>query len=268
MDTFSLLSLNTFGLPFFLGWWRLGRLAGEIERLSYDLLCLQEIQQNAYVPLMLNKLPGYSSHAYELNLFAPKGGLLTLARLPLESQQFVPYNDRGRLWSVGFADWALLKGVLSVRAQIGAHRVVVMNTHLHANYAGAWTANNRLANTQRNQVRHLAAQVRSQPEDVLVIVCGDFNFPRSTFLYEELIAESGLTDPLAEDPRPTYRPFAMVPSKWSVPLDFLLVRVPVNDPVELKADILTVEFSRARSQLGRFLTDHCALTLKIEWPAS
>ncbi len=238
MDSFSLLSLNTFGIPFFLSWRRLGRLAEEIKRLSFDMLCLQEIQQNAYVPLMLHKLPEYSSQAHEWNSFAPKGGFLTLAQLPLDAYQFIPYNDRGRLWSIGFADWALFKGVLSVCVRVGNHQVVVMNTHMHANYAGAWTANNRLANTQRNQVRHLAEQVRSQPEDALVIVCGDFNFPRNTFLYEELLSESGLIDPMRDDPRPTYRPVAEILSTWSIPWISLFVRLPPSDPIRIQPDIL------------------------------
>lgn len=268
MSTFSLFSLNTFGLPFFLGWRRLGRLAEEIEPLAYDVLCLQEIQQNAYVPLLLNKLHGYNWPAYELNLFTPKGGLVSLARVPIESRRFIPFNDRGRLWSIGFADWALMKGILCIYLQVDTHRLVVMNTHLHANYVGAWSIKNGMANIQRHQIQHLAAVVRSLPEDTLVIACGDFNFPRTTFLYDELIAESGMTDPLANDPRPTYRPFSVVPAKWSVPLDFMLVRVPANEPVKLEADILPIEFSRAQSRAGRFLSDHCALTLKIEWPAS
>jgi hypothetical protein len=36
----------------------------------------------------------------------------------------------------------------------------------------------------------------------------------------------------------------------------------------MEADILPIEYSKARSQLGRFLTDHCALTLKVKWPES
>ncbi len=52
MSEFSLLSLNTFGLPLYLGWERLGRMAQQLNRLSVTTICLQEIQQNAYARLV------------------------------------------------------------------------------------------------------------------------------------------------------------------------------------------------------------------------
>ena len=56
MNEFSLLSLNTFGIPFFLGWGRLARLASELDNNGTAIICLQEIQQNAYVSLLARSL--------------------------------------------------------------------------------------------------------------------------------------------------------------------------------------------------------------------
>ena len=44
-----------------------------------------------------------------------------------------------------------------------------------------------------------------------VIVCGDFNFPRQSPAYQQMISQSGLIDALSSDPRPTYLPFPLVP---------------------------------------------------------
>jgi hypothetical protein len=266
MAEFSLLSLNTFGLPMFLGLGRLMRLTRQLDQYSPSVLCFQEIQQNAYVPLLNRGLPDYPHQAFETSLFAPKGGLYTAARLPLREMQFVPYENRGRPFSAGFADWALNKGVLQSRYEVSGQTIIVMNTHLHANYAGAWNPENAMSRIQLDQVRDLAMMVKQQPSDALVIVCGDFNFPRGTFLYDELLELSGLHDPLAEDPRPTYRPFPLLnKTKWAIPIDFVLYRLPAARKLQFEADIIEIEDTSRALRPQRFLTDHNALTLRAHW---
>ena len=262
---FSLLSLNTFGVPFFLGWGRLVRLARELERLAPMVICLQEIQQNAYTPLLKRHLPAYPHGVVFPHLYAPKGGLGTFSRLPLTHQRFEPYLDRKLRHLISFADWALYKGVVVVELQIGGLKVLVFNTHLNANYFGNWSHNNPLALIQRKQVQQLSGLLKEMPADALIILCGDLNFPRTSFLYEELVTQNGLSDPLHDDPRPTYRPFPLVPSRWKISLDFILLRIPQGRNFNVQADILPVEDSTQKSAFRRFLTDHCALTLNMKW---
>jgi endonuclease/exonuclease/phosphatase family metal-dependent hydrolase len=265
VSEFSVLSLNTFGIPFFLSGPRIIRLAQELTRLAPGVLCLQEVQQNAYVPLWQRCLEDYPQTAFEWNSLAPKGGLLTAARHSLVKSQFYPFTNRGRWLSIGFSDWALYKGVLSTEFIVDGQHIVVMNTHLHANYTGNWERKGSFARIQSDQVCYLASLVQAQPPGALVIVCGDFNFPRSTFLYEDLLHQADLIDPLADDPRPTYQPFPLVPSRWSIPLDFMLYRPPQGEIPHLTADIIPVQASSARLPSQRFLTDHYALTLIIQW---
>lgn len=266
MAEFSLLSLNTFGLPLFLGLGRLLRLTRRLDHYPASVLCFQEIQQNAYVPFLARGLRDYPHLAFEFNLFAPKGGLFTAARLPLRKNHFIAYENRGRLLSPGFADWALNKGVLISALEIESQRIVVMNTHLHANYAGKWYPENSMSRIQRDQVQHLAAMVNEQPDDALVIVCGDFNFPRGTFLYDELLNQCELTDALAHDPRPTYRPFPLMKNeKWSLPIDFVFFRPPRARAIDVRADIVEIQDVTRPFAPQRFLTDHNALTLRVAW---
>lgn len=265
MPQFSLLTLNTFGLPFFLGWSRLGRLARELMSYDTNLLCFQEIQQNAYIPLLQRLLAHYSYSAFEPNRLAPKGGLLTLSRLPLLSGQFEGFRNRGYFRGLGIGDWVLNKGVLRTVVEVEGHPIIILSTHLHANYAGDWRPENPLAKIQRDQVLHLAEIVQLQPANALVIVCGDFNFPRGTFLYREFLDHSGLEDPLAADPRPTYRPFPLVPTRWNISLDFLFVRNPGWAGLQLKPDVFPVEDTRKRFAYQRFLSDHNALSLRATW---
>ncbi len=110
--------------------------------------------------------------------------------------------------------------------------------------------------------------VNAQPRDALVIVCGDFNFPRGTFLYDELLNRTGLHDPLAQDSRPTYRPFRILPArKWAIPIDFVLVRMPEWNDIELHADVQVIHDPTRPLPHQRFLTDHNALTLRVTWNA-
>ena len=265
MGEFSLLSLNTFGIPFFLSLGRLKRLAKELDRLPVTTICLQEVQQNEYAPLIKNGLTSFPNHIYQKHTYAPEGGLAVFSSHPVVHSNFEVYQDRGRLFSIGFADWALYKGILSVTFDIEGMHVIVMNTHLNANYSGVWHPANPLAQVELSQVQQLSRAIHSLPEQSLIIVCGDFNFPRASFLYEELVKANNLIDPLFEDLRPTYRPFPLVPVKWNVPLDFVLIRQPAGRKTRLEAEIIEMEDKAKKHYVQRFLSDHNALMVNLIW---
>ena len=264
-NEFSLLSLNTFGIPFFLSWGRLGRLARELEQRETTIVCLQEIQQNAYTALLEKRLSAFPYKTFYPHLFTPKGGLGTFSRLPLVSQKFELFRDRGLRYLITFADWALLKGVLVSQLQLEGLDVWILNTHLNANYSGDWRRGNLLTVTQHRQVQQLTHLLGEMPAAALIVLCGDFNFPRASFLYDELVAQNELFDPLRDDPRPTYRPFPLVPAKWKISLDFIFLRLPQNKEIDILADIVPLDDSTQKGAVQRFLTDHCALTLKVQW---
>jgi endonuclease/exonuclease/phosphatase family metal-dependent hydrolase len=265
MGEFSLLSLNTFGVPLYMGWNRLGRLARQLECSSAMLICLQEVQQHAYLPLIQRCLASYPDAIYERHVYAPKGGLAIFSRLPVVQHRFEAYQDMGTWHSISFPDWATHKGILSVNLEVAGLPVIVLNTHLNANYSGVWRRANSLAQIEQHQVQQLHQAIRALPMDALVIACGDFNFPRHCFLYEELVAQNDLLDPLINDQRTSYRPFPLVSSKWKTSLDYLLVRRPAGKDFQVQADIVEISDSQKWLPFQRFLSDHNALTLHIEW---
>jgi len=268
MPSFTLLSLNSFGIPFYLGYLRLKRLAVELNRLAPTVICLQEIQQNAYLPVLERGLAeAYPRLAYFRNQFAPKGGLYTAAQSACRviQREFYPFLNQGKPVSIGFSDYLLNKGALLIKLEVQDRCFVVINTHLQANYAGKWDASNSQTQIQVDQVNDLVTLIHAQPRDAWVIVCGDFNFPRESPAYEKMRAQNDLVDALAGDPRSTYQPFPLVPSKekWDITLDYLFYRVPAGDNLKVTADILPVENTSARGSVRRFLTDHKALLLHI-----
>jgi endonuclease/exonuclease/phosphatase family metal-dependent hydrolase len=265
MLEFSLLSLNTFGIPFFISQPRLNRLAQKLNQLAPSVLCLQEIQQNAYLKPLQRHLAAYSQFVSIHNPIAPKGGLFTAitSTCRVMKSQFYPYPNQGHPLSIGFSDWALNKGVLLVSLEVNEHNFSILNTHLQANYLADWRPTNAQTKIQLDQVAYLAELARAQPPDAWVIVCGDFNFPRISPAYQHLIAQSGLVDALADDPRPSYQPFPLVSGKWHTSLDYMLYRQPEGDRSSVTADILPMVNTFARWWLQRFLTDHYALTINI-----
>ncbi len=262
-EDFSLLTLNTYGVPFFLSWGRIARLAGQLDRYPVQVICLQEIQQNAYAGVISRRLKAFPHRAIAPNTFAPKGGLGIFSRIPLADYRFAAYPDRGLRWVVTFADWALYKGMLVARLAVQGQTVIVVNTHMNANYTGHWHPKNPLARVQRRQVGQLIRLVNDLPSEALVIVCGDLNFPPTSFLYEELITQGKLFDPLAGSEETTCRPFRLAPSFWNITLDYILLRYPSGKRFEAKVDVLEVEDTNRELAFRRFLTDHKALVLQI-----
>ncbi len=263
--SFSVLSLNTFGIPFYLSTWRIRPLAALLSRLAPTVICLQEVQQNAYVPAWQRGLKGYSDFAFFRHLFAPKGGLFTAlaAGCRMIRSEFLPFPNQGKPISIGFSDWALYKGVLLLSLEVAGRSLVVMNTHLQANYLGDWRPSNRQTQIQLDQVKYLVELIHAQPKDAWVTVCGDFNFPREAPAYEWLAARSGMIDPLANDPRSTYQPFPLVPPKWKMTLDYFFYRAPQGQESRVTADIIPIVKAAGRFSYQRFLTDHQALLLHI-----
>lgn len=179
----------------------------------------------------------------------------------------MPYAAQGPWLGPTLMDRLTGKGALIVRLACDGLPVVVINTHLLANYGADWRQGGSAARHQRRQLAQLAEIVRRQPADSLVLLAGDFNLPRGSWLYEEFVAESGMADPMAGDPRPTYRPFPGVPARYALPLDMVFVRV----PAQLQASVeprLCLDERVALVGGGRdYLSDHLGVQVTISWRA-
>jgi hypothetical protein len=117
-------------------------------------------------------------------------------------------------------DRLFFKGMLITKLIWSKIPIVIINTHLLANFAGDWGPHGMYARVEEKQLRQLAETVQSQPMDSVIIVVGDFNVPRGGGLYHDFLVHSGLTDLLAGDTRPTLRlprtPLDLLPSimRW------------------------------------------------------
>jgi endonuclease/exonuclease/phosphatase family metal-dependent hydrolase len=265
MPKFSLLTLNCFGVPTGTTGQRLMALAREIDARGCTMVALQEVQAHRYRRLLTSACATYPAQAFEPFAHAPKGGLLTLARLPIEQARFVLYRSRAISHPPALMDWMLHKGVLQTQVTLGGVPIVVLNTHLNANYSGDWSETNRYTRNEREQLRQLAEIVAEQPADAVVITCGDFNFPRGSWLYQAFLAESGMFDPLAGDTRPTYRTPPGIPARYALPIDFAFVRAPALPGLEVRADLCFGDKVTFSGRRAGFLSDHLGIELAIAW---
>lgn len=259
----SLLTLNCFGTPVPTTRRRLLALSNQIERSALQLICLQEVQLVTYQRLLMQACASFPFQAYEPYLHSPKGGLVTFSRLPLAAQHFETYEEQGRWYLPTLMDRVLNKGMLITSLHWGEVPVVVINTHIVANYSGDWERRGMFTRMQEKQLRQLAEMVIAQPSNAVVMVAGDFNIPRGSRLYADFLHSTGLTDPLAEDRRPTHRPPRGVPARYALPIDFALVRVPPTLSLQITCDLRFSSKFELSHKYQDYLSDHNAIEVSL-----
>jgi endonuclease/exonuclease/phosphatase (EEP) superfamily protein YafD len=242
---------------------RLLALAQELERRSDQVVCLQEIQLHRYQRLLVKECASYPYPVYESYFHCPKGGLLTLSRMPITNKSFEPYEERGIWYTPMLLDKLFYKRILITKITWDKIPVIIINTHILANFAGDWERHGMYSRVEQKQLNQLAETIRAQPADSLIIVVGDFNIPRGSKLYHEFLAASGLTDPLAGDTRPTLRAPSGIPSRFSMPIDYALVRLPNMHSFEIDCDLCFTNKHRISNRFQGYLSDHNGIEIQI-----
>lgn len=263
---FQLISLNCLGAPFFGDTQaRLRTIAEYLEASPVDVVCLQEVQMHRYARLFERRLSSYPFAASAQHIYAPKGGLITFSRWPIQHSDFEIYPVRGWWHTPSIADRLLHKGFLAAGLRVPSlpFPIIILNTHLTANYDADWSEDNRYARVQMAQVELLSAAAIQAKQDHGFIVSGDFNIPRGSRMYQQFLDQTGLSDPLAGSNLPTYRPLIPGLTGVALALDHVFVRLPPGHKASIDADvILRDETLLANGRTGR-VSDHMALRLTL-----
>ncbi len=260
-----LVTLNTFGVPTRHTRARLRTLARELDGDHTDVVCLQEVQLSFYETLLRREFRSLAHAASKPHVYAPKGGLMTLTRSSHREIKFHPFRHRGLRFGPSVADWALYKGALVVELADHPTPTIVINTHLNANYDGDWSPRNRYARIEHSQIRQLIHLIGELDRDALIVIAGDFNFPRSCWLYNEFVSESGVIDPLATRQDPTFRPPALIPQHYAQAIDFVFVRPPYGKLLRARGEQLFEEQMDLINGRRAYLSDHHAIRVELAW---
>lgn len=265
--SFTLATLNIFGVPFALNTRaRLRTIARELNQPGFDVVCLQEVQMAHYVPLLTQAFTHFPFACFEPWIYAPKGGLLTLSRRQFEWTQFLLYRERGWWHTLSVADWMLHKGALVAETTVYGLQVIVVNTHLIANYDADWSRDNRYAQIEASELRQLAQLVNEQDPQALILIAGDFNFPRKSWLYEEFVEAIGALDPLGEHTSPTFRPPLALQQIPAEAIDHVFIRPPRGVPITYDAELCFEHKVELVSGRRAYLSDHLGIRVTVQWP--
>ncbi|HEY8951607.1 MAG TPA: endonuclease/exonuclease/phosphatase family protein [Candidatus Dormibacteraeota bacterium] len=239
---------------------RLAAVAPVLDESNVDFLCLQEVTQRRNVGLLQRDLRSYQPPEFRPYGVAVKGGLVNFARRPIERSSYEVFRGRGPHWTLGWADRLLRKGFLTSWLRFDALPVVVVNTHMLANYDEDWSPGNRFARQQQNDLAQLAQAVSWLGTDALVIVAGDFNVPMTSPMLGEFMAAcdlhhsfssaTGPAQPTIRNSRPHVPPQA---------IDHILFRAPSGQPVQATARLLFEEAIVLASGRRAFASDHLAV---------
>jgi endonuclease/exonuclease/phosphatase family metal-dependent hydrolase len=266
----TLLSMNCRGLPVPLPGLRrrLIALGKALSAASVDVACLQEVGRWRYLPLLRHDETAWPHTVTMMHPYAPKGGLVTLSRLQVIETTYRAFQERGRAMTLHMAERYQRKGILHTTISVAGRSIVVLNTHLAANYSARWSYTNPYAKVERAQLREIAECVSAMPEEIMVVVAGDFNVPRGSWLYHELQAATGLTDPLEGSMEPTYRPMLGMPARAAQALDYILVRAPKQLSIAAQAELCFREPVWLAHGRPGYLSDHLGVRLTLSWSES
>jgi endonuclease/exonuclease/phosphatase family metal-dependent hydrolase len=207
-----------------------------LERSDLDVVCLQEVIVRRRIALLRALAPRFPHVVHRPFGIAVLGGVVTLSRWPVAAQRYTVFRRLGRWWNGGWSDRVIRKGYLVSELEVGGRRLVVVNTHLAANYAGSWSRSNDYAALQAAELGQLAEAVDGIDPGRPLVVAGDLNVPSGTWLFDDFVDRTGLRDSL-DGGVPTWRPA----HPGSGAIDHVLVRgctavaaeLCFQDPVQL-----------------------------------
>jgi endonuclease/exonuclease/phosphatase family metal-dependent hydrolase len=239
---------------------RLAAIAPVLDASDIDFLCLQEVTQRRNIGLLQRQLSGYQPAAFRPYGPAVMGGLVTFARRQIERSAYEVFRGRGPHWTLGWADRLLRKGFLISWLRLDSLPVVVVNTHMLANYDEDWAPGNRFARQQGNDLEQLAAAVSRLDRDSLVIVAGDLNVPMTSPMLKRLIDSCELRHAFASASGavpPTIRHTR--PGLLQQTIDHILFRAPAGQSIQVTARLRFEDPVVLASGRKVFASDHMAV---------
>lgn len=185
-----------------------------------------------------------------------------MSRWPIRHWHYETYQRRGRWNTLGFADWLIRKGFQVVRLEVAGEAMVVVNTHLLANYAEDWSRESDYALRQWDELQQLARSLATVDASTPLVVAGDLNVPAGTWLHEDFLSSTGLRDVFDGRREPTGRA-ELGHKKPPQAIDHVLVRGPQEWRLHASARLVFQEQLRLVTGKSGHLSDHFGIEADI-----
>ena len=228
---------------------RLRALGAVLAESGYDIVCLQEVAFRGHAALLRRTARRYGHRAWSGTVLL-EGGLALLSRRPVRAVRFARYPRTGPTR----AEYLMRKGAQIAVVETAQGPLAVVNTHLSANRDGDWSPANRYTRVARAELDHLAGELARLDPALPVVAVGDFNVPRTAGTLGAFLATAGLTDSMAGDTEPTYRPTA----RWPTPpaFDHVLIRSAPGRTLSARARIVLRDPVSLPGGRRGYLSDH------------
>jgi len=240
---------------------RLDAIGRLLDESANDVLCLQEVTRRGSIGQLRRLLPSFGPPAFQPFRIAVMGGLVTFARHPIERSEYEVFQARGLRWDISWADRLLRKGFLTSSLHLDALPVIVINTHLLANYDEDWTPGNRYVRQQVSELEQLAEAIERLDKRALLLVAGDLNVPFETPMLEQFMARCGLRDVFASPAPSTIHQSA--PGRPPLAIDHILYRHPSGRKIAAIAGLRFVEPVQLSDGRTAHASDHFAVEAEI-----
>ncbi|MCQ9131848.1 endonuclease/exonuclease/phosphatase family protein [Streptomyces hilarionis] len=235
---------------------RLRALAAALDRSDYDIVCLQEVMYRRHARLIRHAAPGYRYLACSGTVLL-RGGLVMLSRWPISRYRFVRYPTTGPVRG----ELLMRKGAQVASVATPAGELAVVNTHLSANRDDDWSPTNRYTRIAAGELARLGALITAIDPSLPVAVMGDLNLPRDSATLTDFLTAAGLSDILAGDGRPTYRPTPRWPSPPA--LDHILIRAAAGETLTGSADFVFQDKVTLGEGRRAYLSDHYGVQAEL-----
>jgi endonuclease/exonuclease/phosphatase family metal-dependent hydrolase len=232
---------------------RIRALGSVIEESDYDIVCLQEMWFPPNLALLRSLTPSYRHAAHGVRSPLIVGGLAVLSRVPIVGYRYARFPWRGPLRK----ELLSRKGVLTTRLCIDDQFLTVVNVHLSANTKADWSRAQPFTKVQQAELRDAASAVRRIDSGEPVVMVGDFNVPRESWLFDEFVTASGLVDTFEGSPEPTYRP---TPSWPGAALDQVLV----SSGLSATPELVLKDSVRLADGRTAYLSDHYGIGATVQ----
>ncbi len=237
------------------------RLAEKMNESNADVLMLQEILTQPQLRIFKKHLFKYPFLVYEPFIVGPKGGVAIFSKTPIQKHTYTAFSKKGSFFNKSFI-WKFLKNGILV-AECSEFPLVLINTHTTANFDWDWSKTNRFMPVIESQLKQISQLIDMYKKNYSIILCGDFNIDKPSYIYKEFIQHTKLEDAFREKNIPTmHSAFAF--HRNQPPIIDYIFSFSHNNAIRVKKTTMIFREKWKEGSEEFYLSDHLGLLAEFE----